>query len=166
MQDSHQGQGNGLDLVGGALKAGEVRMGSLDSQREGNGGEGSWVACKPQRAVSQSTGLETLGPATAQLSCQICPLLALPSTKRPQAWGALILSPTTHYTARGPCLPAPRQHLRSSLGHRCLFTLMGEQGWGAVLRESSLSETLPPRDHFPQRRSRRTVRPGSAGWGR
>lgn len=133
---------------------GQIRMGSLGSGREGNGGRGSWAACKPQRSVSlsfslsQPTGLETLG-VRAQPSCQICRLLLLPRTNRPQAWGAHILSPTTHYTACGHHLPAPLQHLRSSLGHRCLFTLMGEQRWGAgaVLREISLSETLPPRDH-------------------
>ena len=92
----------------------------------------------------------------AQPSCRICRLLSLPRTNRPQVWGAHILSPTAQDTACGPHLPAPRQHLHSSLEHRCLFTQMGEQGWGGGGRGALLSETLPHRDHFPQRRGRKS----------
>lgn len=161
------GTGTGLDWVGGAPVAGQVR-----SERV------AWAAGEKEMGVGVLAGLQVpevfllvhRPRIRAQPSCRICRLLSLPRTNRPQVWGAHILPPTAQDTACGPHLPAPRQHLHSSLKHRCLFTQMGEQGaggrGGALLRETSLSETLPPRDHFPQRRGRSKVQPGSAGWGR
>lgn len=72
----------------------------------------------------------------AQPRCRICRLLSLPRTSGPQVLGAHILSPTAQDTACGPHLPAPRQHLHSSLEHRCLFTQMGEQGGGGGRRRA------------------------------
>lgn len=160
------GTGPGLGGRSSSGRPGQIRKGSLGSRREGKGGGGAGWPASP-RGLSLSSQAQNQSPA--QPSCRACRLLSLPRTNRPQVWGAHILSPNAQDTACGPHLPAPRQHLHSSLEHRCLFTQMGEQGrgrGGALLRETSLSETLPPRGHFPQRRGRSKVQPGSAGWGR
>lgn len=80
------------------------------------------------------------------------PALTLPNTNRPQALGGAHPVPHPSHSLWHPASRAAAGiDLHSSLGHRCLFTLMGKQGWGAMLRETSHSET-PPRDLFPRRR--------------
>lgn len=98
MQDSQQGPGNGLDSMGRAAVAGEVRSEWVARGKEIRLGE-SWVARRPQRALSQSTGLET-PLVRAQPSCQICRPPHPTAPRDAGSWGPPhILSLTTKYTA-------------------------------------------------------------------
>lgn len=77
-------------------------------------------------------------PSLAQLA-DLPPALTLPSTNRPHAWGPHILFPTTQYKA---CGPHSCRALQSSVGDRCLSTLMGTGSGGSAQRN------LPPGDRF------------------
>ena len=128
--------------------------GQPEGRKWGGGWGGAGEPANPEGSLSQLTGLETLG-VRGQPSGQICCLLSHspePTDLRPG--GRTSCPPTLTTQPEVPTFPRPA----SSLGHRCLSTQMGERGWGAVLRETSPSETLPPKDHFPQRRGRSTVR--------
>lgn len=98
-----RGNGPGVGGRGGSGWRGQIQQGS---QREGNGAGGAGWPASSRGLSLPATGLETLG-VRAHPGCQICPLLTLPSTNSPQAWGAHILSPTPQCTVCGPHLPAP-----------------------------------------------------------
>lgn len=148
MQDNQQGLGNGLDLVGGAAVAGEVRSKMCRSEWAARGKEkgvgGTWVACRPQRALSQRTGLET-PRVRAQPSFQICSLLShFPAPADPRPGGAHILSPTLRTPPSVLPLSAPL--LRT--GAQVSLHPNGRAGCGAVLGETSQPRTLHPGGHL------------------
>lgn len=138
MQDSQQRQGNGQDSGGGGGEqqwlGGQIRMGR---QREGNGAGGTqWPA--------SSSGLS---PSHGPMELRASELPDLPPAHAPQhqqttglGGGHPVPHPSVHSLVV-PTLSRRSRHLSSSLGHRCLLALMGEQGWGAVLRETSRSGT-------------------------
>jgi hypothetical protein len=100
-------------------------------QPEGNRGGRQCVTCKPQSAPFQSAGLESRCWEPS-LTTRFAPVLTLPSTNRPGAWGRGYISrsphPSAHTLWSPPWEPLTGTDLHSSLGYRCLFTLMGEQG--------------------------------------
>lgn len=84
----------------------------------------------------------------AQPRCRICRLLSSPGPADPGFWGTHPVPPPLRTQPAVPIFRAPTAPPTAHLRHRCLFTQMGEQGGGggrgALLRETSLSETLPP----------------------
>lgn len=121
----------------------------MGSQREGNGGwrdlgglqasEGSLPAHRSRHCLSEPSS------ATSFSACSSTPQHCL-TPGLGSGGGLHILSPATQDRACGPHL-CPS--LCNSLGHRCLFTLMGEQGWEAVPRQTSQFRSLHPGDHLP-----------------
>lgn len=94
VQDSQQRQGNGQDSGGGGGSSSgwEVRYEWAGREKETGLGELSGLQAPAGSLLV--TGLWNSG----RRSCQIYPLLTLPSTNRPQAWGADIPFPTPQYT--------------------------------------------------------------------
>ena len=161
------GTGNGLDWMGGAPVAGQVR-----SERV------AWAAGEKETGVGVLVGLQVplvsllvhRPRIRAQPSCRICRLLSLPRTNRPQVWGAHILSPTLRTQPAVPIFPRPAStstaHLSTGVSSpRWVSGVGGAAGGGRCSdkprcqRPSLLGITFPSGGVGE-------VQPGSAGWGR
>lgn len=124
---------------------GQIQTGS---QREGNGarrtgGPASFRGLSPNHRPRNS-GKSEPSPAARLAPCSHS---LAPTDPRPG--GHTSCPPPLRTQSAVPTFPHRCPHRSSSLAHRCLFALMGEQGWGAVLGETSQSQTLPPGDLSP-----------------